>query len=199
MFEYLKGKVEYKKPGYVALDVNNVGYKIHISLKSYEKISIDESIRLYIYNHIKEDEFKLIGFLNENDRMMFQLLLGVSGIGVSLALSILSSFEIEEIQRVVLGENFLVLKKVPKLGEKKAKQIILDLQGKMSSLNLISTDTVENVDKYALLEEEIYLALEGLGYGKKEIDKILTREEIKSLENIETAIKYVLKKISSYK
>ena len=95
MFEYLKGKVEYKKPGYVALDVNNVGYKIHISLKSYEKISIDESIRLYIYNHIKEDEFKLIGFLNENDRMMFQLLLGVSGIGVSLALSILSSFEIE--------------------------------------------------------------------------------------------------------
>lgn len=199
MFEYLKGKVEYKKPGYVALDVTNVGYKIHISLKSYEKIKIDENIKLYIYSHIKEDEFKLIGFLNENDRVMFQLLLGVSGIGVSLALSILSSFEIEEIQRIVLAENYLTLKKVPKLGEKKAKQIILDLQNKMSSLNIISTDTIENIDKYTLLEEELYLALEGLGYGKKEIEKILTREEIKNLENIETAIRYVLKKISTHK
>ena len=62
MFEYLKGKVEYKKPDYLALDVNGVGYKVNISLRVYDKIKTGESVRLYIFNYIKEDAFKLIGF-----------------------------------------------------------------------------------------------------------------------------------------
>lgn len=197
MFEYLKGHVQYKKPEYVALDINGIGYKIYISLKTYENIEKEKEVLFFIHNYIKEDEFKLIGFLNERDRAMFQMLLGVSGIGVSLALSILSSFTVSEIKKMVLEENSVTLKKVPKLGEKKSKQIILDLKNKIKSLDILAIEGEEKPDTSAILEEELYLALESLGYSKKEIDKILSKEELGELKDIETAIKFVLKKISS--
>ncbi|MGL5051081.1 MAG: Holliday junction branch migration protein RuvA [Fusobacteriaceae bacterium] len=197
MFEYLKGKVQYKKPEYIALDINGIGYKIFISLKTFENINVEKETLFYIHNYIKEDEFKLIGFLNESDRIMFQMLLGVSGIGVSLALSILSSFSVMEIKKMVIEENSVALKKVPKLGEKKSKQMILDLKNKIKSLDVLTLEDGTKPDAGAILEEELYLALESLGYSKKEIDKILSKDDLRELKDIETAIKFVLRKISS--
>ncbi|MGL5125849.1 MAG: Holliday junction branch migration protein RuvA [Fusobacteriaceae bacterium] len=197
MFEYLKGKVQYKKPEYIALDINGIGYKIFISLKTFENINVEKETLFYIHNYIKEDEFKLIGFLNESDRIMFQMLLGVSGIGVSLALSILSSFSVMEIKKMVIEENSVALKKVPKLGEKKSKQMILDLKNKIKSLDVLTLEDGAKPDAGAILEEELYLALESLGYSKKEIDKILSKDDLRELKDIETAIKFVLRKISS--
>lgn len=201
MFEYLKGKVEYKKPEFAALDIGGVGYKIYISLKTYDKLKVGDTTKIYIYNFIKEDSFKLIGFLEERERVMFEMLLSVSGIGVSLALSILSSFDIEEIRKVVADEDFKTLKKVPKLGEKKSKQIILDLKTKLGSLEIISSGGLfaSEIDLSLQIMEEVYLALESLGYSRKEIDSLVTREELKKLENIEVAIKFVLKKIREKK
>ncbi|MGL6064705.1 MAG: Holliday junction branch migration protein RuvA [Fusobacteriaceae bacterium] len=199
MFEYLRGEVHCKKPEYLALDVNGIGYKIFISLKTYEKIQVEKEEKLYIYNYIKEDAFKLIGFLEEKDRTIFEMLLSVSGIGVSLALAILSSFEIREIKRIVIEEDFKTLKSVPKLGEKKSKQIILDLKNKMTSLNIIALESHEKIEESVILEEELYLALGSLGYNKKEIDKLISKEEIREIKNIETAIKFVLKKIRDKK
>lgn len=201
MFEYLNGVVEYKKPEYLAVDVNGVGYRTYISLKTYDKVKVGEKIKIYIYNFVKEDAFKLIGFLNEGERVMFELLLSVSGIGVSLALSILSSFETEEIREIVLNEDYKTLKNVPKLGEKKSKQIILDLKKKIESLDIIVSDkgTVCKVTPEQRVLEELYLALESLGYSKKEIDSLVTKEELKELPDIESAIKFVLKKINSKK
>jgi Holliday junction DNA helicase RuvA len=198
MFEYLKGQVTYKKLEYVALDVNGVGYRIYISLRAYEKIEIEKEIKFFIYNVIKEDTFKLVGFLEEKERTLFELLLSVSGIGVSLALSIMSSFSIEEISEIILKEESSILKKVPKLGEKKAKQIILDLKEKVKIFNNASTEVgglFEN--KKDFVEEEIYLALEALGYTRKELDKIMKKDEIEKFETIEDAIKGILKKIHS--
>ena len=71
MFEYLRGKVEYKKPEYLALDVNGVGYRVSISLRTYDKVKTGSEVKLYIYNYIKEDSFKLIGFLEERERNIF--------------------------------------------------------------------------------------------------------------------------------
>lgn len=201
MFEYINGIVEYKKPEYLAIDVNGIGYKTHISLKTYDKIKVGEKIRVYIYNFIKEDAFKLIGFLTEEERVMFELLLSVSGIGVSLALSILSSFETEEIRSIVINEDFKTLKNVPKLGEKKSKQIILDLKTKIETLNIIVSDKNKGfvVAKEQRVLEELYLALDALGYSKKEIDSLVTKQDLNEIGDIETAIKFVLKKINSKK
>lgn len=201
MFEYLKGKIDYKKPEFAALDIGGVGYKVYISLKTYDKLKVGDTTKMYIYNFIKEDSFKLIGFLEERERVMFEMLLSVSGIGVSLGLSILSSFDIEEIRKVVADEDFKTLKKVPKLGEKKSKQIILDLKTKLGSLEMISSGGLftSEIDVSLQIMEEVYLALESLGYSRKEIDSLVTREELKKLESIETAIKFVLKKIREKK
>ncbi|MGB0405395.1 MAG: Holliday junction branch migration protein RuvA, partial [Fusobacterium sp.] len=95
MFDFLRGKVDYKTTNYVAIDVNGVGYKVFISLRTYDLISDGEDIKVYIYNHIKEEEFKLVGFLNRAERNLFEMLLSVKGVGVSLALAIMSTFDID--------------------------------------------------------------------------------------------------------
>lgn len=198
MFEYLKGEVVYKKPEYLALDINGVGYKIYISLKTYDVVKEGDIKRFFIYNHIKEETFTLVGFLEEKERNLFEMLLSVKGIGVSLALAIMSTFDIETIRELVLQEDYITLKKVPKLGEKKAQQIILDLKNKLKKLDIISMEKSENISPYSV-EEELILALEGLGYTKKDIDKIINKEEIKNYKNIQEAIKATLKKIQTSK
>ena len=199
MFEYLKGEIAYKKPEYLALDVNGVGYKIHISLKTYDSVETGEIKRFFIYNHIKEEEFKLVGFLEEKERNLFEMLLSVKGIGVSLALAIMSTFDIDTIRELVLQENFVTLKKVPKLGEKKAQQIILDLKDKLKKLDILSMEKSSGAVTYTSVEDELIMALEGLGYNKKDIDKLIDKEEIKSYKNIQEAIKGTLKKIQNSK
>ena len=198
MFEYLKGEIIYKKPEYLALDINGVGYKIYISLKTYDSVKEGDIKRFFIYNHIKEETFTLVGFLEEKERNLFEMLLSVKGIGVSLALAIMSTFDIETIRGLVLQEDYITLKKVPKLGEKKAQQIILDLKNKLKKLDIISMEKSENISPYSV-EEELILALEGLGYTKKDIDKIINKEEIKNYKNIQEAIKATLKKIQTAK
>ncbi|MGY0395002.1 MULTISPECIES: Holliday junction branch migration protein RuvA [unclassified Fusobacterium] len=194
MFEYLKGRVEYKKPEYLALDVNGVGYKVNISLRVYEKIKTGEVVRLYIYNYIKEDAFKLIGFLEERERNLFEMLLGVKGVGVSLALSIMSTFDSDMLRKIVGDNDYATLKRVPKLGEKKAQQVILDLKGKLKAIGNLFTQDEDILGSFAI-EDELYEALESLGYSQKEINSLVTKEELRSFTSIEEAIKMVLKKV----
>jgi len=194
MFDYLNGKVDYKTTNYVALDVNGVGYKVFISLRTYDTIAEDENIKVYIYSHIKEEEFKLVGFLNKKERNLFEMLLSVKGIGVSLALAIMSTFDMDKIKSLILREDYLTLKKVPKLGQKKSQQIILDLKDKINKLEIVSDNCV-STENYSNIEEELIMALEGLGYNKKDIEKLIDKEEIKNYKNIQEAIKGTLRKI----
>ena len=188
MFEYLYGTVEYKKMEYIALDINGVGYKIYISLKEYEKIEVGNKYRLYIHNYIKEDTNKLIGFSEEKERKLFEQLLNVKGIGLSLGLAILSTYSYDKIVELIANEDYINLKKVPKLGEKKAQLIILDLKGKLKNLSYKEEKNIS-----VTLLEDLVLALEGLGYNKKEIDKTLSKVDLSEYSTIEEAIKGILK------
>lgn len=195
MFEFLKGKIEYKKTNYIALDVNGVGYKVFISLRTYDHLVEGEIKKIYIYSHIKEDDFKLVGFLNQKERNLFEMLLSVKGVGVSLALAVMSTFDIDTIKGLILKEDYLVLKKVPKLGQKKSQQIILDLKDKIKKLDLVSEMSVVGVQDYSNIEDELIMALEGLGYNKKDIEKLINKSEISKYKNIQEAIKATLRKI----
>lgn len=195
MFEYLNGVIKIKKPEYLAVDVNGVGYRVYITLKTYDQVQVGEKKELYIYNVIKEDAFKLVGFLQERERVLFEMLIGISGIGLSLALSIMSTFSIDNIREIVLTEDFKTLKRVPKLGEKKSKQIIIDLNNKIKTLNLISMEDPSGDMLNNAIEEELYMALDSLGYSKKEIDSMISKDELNSYSTLEEAIKGVLKKI----
>ncbi|MGL4627890.1 Holliday junction branch migration protein RuvA [Cetobacterium sp.] len=195
MFEYLNGIVKIKKPEYLGIDVNGVGYRVYITLKTYDQVQVGDKRELHIYNVIKEDTFKLVGFLEERERTLFEMLIGISGIGLSLALSIMSTFSIDNIREIVLTEDFKTLKRVPKLGEKKSKQIIIDLNNKIKTLNLMAMEDPSGAVLNSAIEEELYMALESLGYSKKEIDSLVSKDELNSYSTLEDAIKGVLKKI----
>jgi len=198
MFEYLDGKITIKKMGYVALDVNGIGYKVFVSLQTLDKIKLDETTRLYIYNHVKEDMFKLIGFAEERERDFFEILINVNGIGMSLGLAILSTFPINDLKQIIANEDTKLLTKVPKLGAKKSQKLIVDVKDKMKNLQLV--DNIDNGSSRSTikvqLEEDIYLALGALGYSKKDIDKFISPKDLDSYDNIEMAIKDILRKIS---
>lgn len=188
MFEYLYGTVEYKKMDYIAIDINGVGYKIYFPLREYEKIEVGNKYKFYIYNYIKEDNYKLIGFLEEKDRKIYEQLLKIDGIGPSLSLAVLSNFSYNKIIEIISKNDYTTLRQVPKLGEKKAQIIILDLKGKLKNLTYIEEETV-SMD----MLEDLVLALEGLGYSKKEIDKTLSKVDLSVFSTLEDAIKGILK------
>lgn len=190
MFEYLYGTVNYKKLEYIALDINDVGYKVYISLREYEKITVGEKYKLFIFNYIREDANKLIGFLEEKERKLFEMLLNVKGIGLSLALAILSTFSYNRVVELIISEDVENLRKVPKLGEKKAQLIILDLKKKLKNIDILKE---AKISSYLL--DDLILALEALGYAKKDIDRILEKTDLDKFSSIEDAIKEVLKKI----
>lgn len=196
MFEYLDGKITIKKMGYVAIDVNGIGYKVFVSLQTLDKITLNNNTRLFIYNHVKEDMFKLIGFAEERERDFFEILINVNGIGMSLALAILSTFTINDLKQIIANEDVKLLTKVPKLGAKKSQKLIVDVKDKLKNLQLVDTFDKGTANIKIQLEEDIYLALGALGYSKKDIDKFLTPKDIESYDSIETAIKDILRKIS---
>lgn len=199
MFDYIRGEVTNKKVDYVSLEVNGIGYKIHISLNTFEKIK-EKECRLYIYNYVREDAFILYGFYEENEREFFEKLLSVSGVGAKLAIAILSTFTVKDLKQIILNEDINLLIKVPGLGVKKGKKLVLDIKDRLP-VNLTLDDSFENKDSIRIseLEENIYLALESLGYSSKDIDKFVEREKIKEYKNIEEAIKDILKKIQTKK
>ncbi len=193
MFEYLYGMVDYKKLDYIALDINGVGYKVYISLREYENLEIGKKYKFFIYNHIREDINKLIGFLNMRDRKLFEQLLKIKGIGVSLALAILSTFSYDKIVELITNEDYKNLKRVPKLGEKKAQLIILELRSKLKDIGI--SEISKNYDSEML--DDLVLALESLGYNEKEINKILSKNDISKFFSVEDAIKEILKQIKA--
>lgn len=199
MFEYIEGKLAIKKVDYVAIDIGGIAYRIYISLNTYEKINGDR-LKLYIYNHVKEDAFLLYGFFEEREREFFQKLIAISGVGAKLAIAILSTFNVLDLKKIIISEDIKMLTKVPGLGAKKAQKLIVDIKDKLPA-NLTFEDNQETKDsiKNIELEENIYLALNSLGYANKDISKFVTKDDINKYKNIEEAIKDILRKIQSKK
>ncbi len=199
MFEYISGEIVIKKVDYVAIDVGGIAYKIYISLNTYDKLSKSQA-RLFIHTYVREDAFILYGFINESEREFFEKLISISGVGAKLAIAILSTFNVTDLKRIIISEDIKLLTKVPGLGAKKGKKLIVDIKDKLpTNLTLEDNDEVVDGIKVNELEENIYLALQSLGYASKDIDKFISREEIANYKDIEEAIKDILKKIQSKK
>ena len=182
MFDYLKGIVSKTAPNYVVIDCNGVGYKIYTP--NPYKFKEGTTSTAYVYNHIREDENSLYGFSSEEERDLFLRLIDVKGLGPKMAMPILATGSINGIIDAIDRENILYLKKFPKIGEKLARQIILDLKGKL----VMSEGSSESND-------ELVLALEALGYKTNDIKNIVVKvDKTLSIENqIKEALKLLLK------
>lgn len=184
MYSYLNGKIEYQNSDSIVIDVNGIGYKVFVPNPfSYE---LNNSYRVFVYNHIREDEYSLYGFKTLEEKELFMKLINVKGMGPKVASGIFATGSIKGIVDAINKENTLYLTKFPKIGEKLAKQIILDLKGK---LNIEVEDTEDNN------VEELISVLENLGYKSAEIKKIVSQVDAsKSLENqVKEALKLLLK------
>ena len=178
MYEYLKGNIVKQFANYIVVDVNNVGYKLYTPNPYAFKDTND--VYVYVYTHIREDEQTLYGFKSEDERDLFLRLIDVKGLGPKMAITILASCSINGFIDAVDRENILYLKKIPKVGEKLARQIILDLKGKLAMSENDTNDT-----------DELSLALEALGYKSSDIKNVIGKVD-RDL-NIESQIKEALK------
>ena len=178
MYEYIKGFIVKQIANYIVVDNSGIGYKLYTPNPYKFKENIETTI--YVYTHVREDEYTLYGFINEDERDLFLRLIDVKGLGPKMAIVILASTSVNGLIDAIDRENILYLKKIPKVGEKLARQIILDLKGKL----VLS----ENKDDSS---DELTLALESLGYKNNDIKNVIGK--IDSSLNIETQIKEALK------
>ena len=182
MFEYINGKVTIIESGYIVIDNNGIGYKIFVG--SPYSFNIDEEYKVYLYQNVREDENTLFGFKTKEERDMFLKLINVKGLGPKMALPMLAAGKVEGIVDAIVRENILYLKKFPKIGDKVARQIILDLKGKLV-----------NKEESSKVNEELVLALNALGYKNSDINKVVknVQSNLKIEDQIKEALKLLLK------
>ena len=179
MYSYIKGIIKEIESTYIVLDNQNIGYLIYTA--NPYSFKIDEEVTIYIYQNVREDELTLYGFKSKEEKDLFLKLINVKGMGPKMALPILASGNVSGIVDAIERENILYLKKFPKIGDKVARQMILDLKGKLvTTVNPVITHNDELID-----------ALKGLGYKNTDIVKILPK--INSEHTLEEQIKDALK------
>ena len=183
MYDYIKGTITCLKNNAIVLDNNGVGYLIYVS--NPYSFEVGKEYKVFVYQKIAEDENTLYGFKTAEEKDLFLKLISVKGLGCKMALPILAVGSINGIMDAIERENVLYLKKFPKIGDKLAKQIVLDLKGKLEFIGVgISDDEVTT-------ENELKEVLIGLGYKEKELKPVLAK--VNTSLSIEEQVKDALK------
>tara|TARA_R110001583_G_scaffold61843_3_gene182360 strand:+ start:3457 stop:4038 length:582 start_codon:yes stop_codon:yes gene_type:complete len=183
MITHLRGKLVEKNPTFVVIEANGVGYLLNISLNTFSLLPNDEAIFLYTHLSVKEDAHTLYGFISKVEREIFRLLISVSGVGPSIARTMLSSMTTDEIQQAIASGNVGVIQSVKGIGVKTAQRVLIDLKDKILKSFAIDEDSVV---KSNTAKEEALSALEVLGFLRKQsekaLDKILLEDKTLSVE-----------------
>ena len=176
MITHIDGILEEKNPAYAVIDVNGIGYFLHITLTTFSSLPDKGRVRLFTHLSIREDAHTLFGFGTKKEREMYRLLVSVSGVGPSTARMILSSLTPSETAQAILSEDVNTFKSVKGIGAKSAQRIIVDLKDKVEKTGI---DIENNPSQNNTIKIEALSALVILGIDKKKaeisIDKILTK------------------------
>lgn len=193
MIAHIQGKLVEKSPTEVIIDCNGVGYQINISLHTFSLLPATDFIKLFTHLQVKEDSHTLYGFVEKSEREIFKLLLSVSGIGASIARTMLSSLEPKQISNAIASGDVVTIQKCKGIGSKTAQRIILDLKEKM--LKLYDLDEVLMVSSNTNRDEALS-ALEVLGFVRKTSEKIIEKIVKEDPEaSVESIIKKALKSL----
>lgn len=193
MIHHLRGKLVEKNPTHVIVECGGVGYFVNISLNTFSKLPEQENISLFTHLQVKEDSHTLFGFMEKSEREIFLLLLSVSGIGSSIARTMLSSMSPSQIRDAIANGDVPTIQAIKGIGAKTAQRVILDLRDKVLK--------VYDIDELSLSanntnKDEALSALEVLGFARKQaervVDKVLNQDTSLSVENI---IKLALKNL----
>jgi Holliday junction DNA helicase RuvA len=193
MIAFLKGKLVFKEPTFVIVEVNGIGYQLSISLNTFSEIKDAENVKLLTYFHVREDAHILYGFSNESEKAMFQNLINVNGVGPNTAMVILSFLPPKELHAAIVQENVATLQNVKGIGSKTAQRIILELKDKLRKEG--SEGTAIPGIKHNTMRQEALTALMTLGIGKsaaeKSVDTVLNKSG--NTISLEELVKLALK------
>jgi len=170
MFAYLKGHIEECSPTNVVLDVNGVGYNLSISLYTFERIAKLKEVQLFTHLWIKEDAHSLFGFFDKEEKAIFELMITVSGIGPSIARTMLSTLSPSEVIAAISSANVPLLQSVKGIGAKTAQRMVLELQDKVlkNGGNQLAMLPAKDQNR-----EEALSALVMLGFARNAAEKAL--------------------------
>ena len=195
MIDYIKGNIAEINPTEVILECYGIGYRILISLQTYEGLNGKSDAKVYIHHYIREDEELYYGFFTKDERELFRLLIGVSGIGASTARMMLSSLTSDEIRNAILAEDINKIKSIKGIGMKSAQRLILELKDKVIKGGGTDSSVLFTPASNPAADEAT-TALVMLGFAKANVNKVvnivLKEKPDASLEEI---IKLSLKKL----
>jgi Holliday junction DNA helicase RuvA len=193
MITHIRGKLVEKNPTYAIVECNGVGYFLNISLNTFSKIPDSEAVLLYTHLSIREDAHTLFGFADKTEREIFKLLISVSGVGPSIARTMLSSMTTDQIQQAIATEDVATIQSVKGIGGKTAQRVIVDLKDKILKTYELSEDSVNSSNT---IKEEALSALEVLGFSRKQVDMVIQRIIQESPDiSLENIIKQALKNL----
>ncbi len=177
MIALLTGRLAFKSPSQITLDVQGVGYEVFIPLSTFYSLpDINESTSLRVHTHLREDAIQLFGFLTATEKGAFILLTGISGIGPKLALSVLSTLSVTDLVSAIQSGDMEKLATVPGIGKKSAGRIVLELKDKVERLQAVPAAVATVMgDQSSRVDDDALSALVNLGYRAQEAKDIIKR------------------------
>lgn len=199
MIAFLEGRLLSKSPEYIIVSAQGIGYQVAVPLSSfYDLPALEQGVRLHIYTHVRQDAIQLFGFLTPNEKEIFLLLLGVSGIGPKVALNILSGISSQELSQALMAEDSARIQRIPGIGKKTAERIVLELKDKIKKLSSGPLpDLVREVGEGTPWEDALS-ALVNLGYPKAMAEKALglIKNDTEDTISLEDLLRKALKSLS---
>jgi len=172
MIVHISGKLVYKEPTSAIIDVNGIGYKLHISLNSYNALcNINEEISLLTYFNVTEKSQDLFGFIDAGEKKIFKMLISVSGIGPKIAINMLSVVTPNDFRERLISGEVKMLTSLPGIGPKTAKRLIVELKDKFIDSDSDDLPIDDNTDS----NNDALNALKNLGFRDKDIRKVLNK------------------------
>lgn len=198
MIAHLRGRLLEKHPNRVIVDVNGVGYDVHVPLSTfYEMAETGEEIALRIHTHVREDALLLYGFATPLELQIFERLISVSGIGPKLALAVLSGIEPNELVSAIRTANVARLTGIPGIGKKIAERIGLELKDKMASFVAAEMAASHTTAAGETLRDDVLSALINLGYHRPLAERAVDSAVKKSAgSSFETVLKHALRELA---
>lgn len=200
MYAYVKGTLTQLFPTHVVVETSGIGYEIQTPNSYRFQKYLNQDVQIFTSLIVREDAQLLYGFISEEEKDMFHSLIKVTGIGPKSALAILAASSPNEVKRAIENENDAYLTQFPGIGKKTARQIVLDLKGKVTITEVDSESLLQvdvNNNEQSQVVKEAMLALEALGYSKRELSKVEKVLNKQSVSSVDEAVKLGLQTLVS--
>lgn len=179
MIAYLAGQLLEKQPNRIVVNVNGVGYEVHVPLSTfYELGEVSAEIKLQIFTHVREDTLALFGFKTGLEKRVFENLTSVAGIGPKLAITILSGMSVPELVPAIRQGNVSRLVTIPGVGRKTAERLVLELRDKLAKLEELGGPATSSLAGLTPSQEDVISALSNLGYSKAMAEQAVSKVSV---------------------